>query len=563
MTDEKTWPAPRHVVTEGWNDGRDCIDLFKQGIVHDKFYRWLEEHTTTGPVKVNIPSKNPPKKPTEPVQNALDPPDSAEPSDQSKSHQKNESARPEPIIEAITPEPANTYPGYPIQALGPVLAEAAQAIASTVQAPTHLAGQSVLAATALAVQAHANVGIDNRIHPLSLNFLTMGESGERKSWTDRIALKQHREWEREKQEEAVSELETHRNELATWNADRKKALQKNGSGLDDFRAEPVRPADAVFICVEPTLEGLYRSFRFGLASQGLFNDEGGQFYGGYAMNTDNALKTMAGMSKFWDGAPIIRTRAASGESWAGYHRRLSCHLMLQPIVAQEVLGNELMQQQGHLARYLMASGNNLFGQRQYREPCPDDLAAIDRYHAALKPLLKKEWKLDKHGGLVLATIKPTAGAMKLWVKAYDAIEEELADGGEYKTIRAAASKMAENIARMAGVMAAFSGHSKIIVDTMSNAITLGDYYLDQYLLNTRSSKEHKAEDEANKLLGWLKSRGKQAIDVDIISRYAPTKTGARGSVDRARAMMLRLAYSHFVRCTKFNTKDLPAEWEIL
>jgi len=62
MAKKKKGPAPRHVLTEGWNDGRDCVDLFAQGITHDKFYRWLEEHSAIGPVKVNIPSKNPRKK---------------------------------------------------------------------------------------------------------------------------------------------------------------------------------------------------------------------------------------------------------------------------------------------------------------------------------------------------------------------------------------------------------------------------------------------------------------------------------------------------------------------
>ena len=80
------------------------------------------------------------------------------------------------------------------------------------EVPKHLAGQSVLAAVALAVQARANVQIDNRVHPLSLFCLTIGESGERKSGADYQALKPHREWERQQHKEAREEAEAYHNE---------------------------------------------------------------------------------------------------------------------------------------------------------------------------------------------------------------------------------------------------------------------------------------------------------------------------------------------------------------
>jgi hypothetical protein len=325
----------------------------------------------------------------------------------------------------------------------------------------------------------------------------------------------------------------------------------------------VKPLEPVFICEEPTLEGLQKSFRFGLPSQGLYSDEGGQFFGGYAMNADNALKTMAGLSKFWDGSPIKRTRAASGESWAGYNRRLSCHLLTQPIVASTVLNNPLMQQQGILARFLITSGNHLFGQRPYQKPRPEDLAAIGRYHAAIDNLLAESWEAEEDGGLVLPAIRPTQSAMALWEEAYNDIEAEMSDSGDYETIRASASKSAENIARMAGVMAVFLGQSEITVDTMERAIVLGDYYLEQYLRHGQSGKRFVIEDQAIRLLDWLRSLGKEEFDVDFINRNAPTETGVRGSVGRVRVAMQRLAKANSLRCTQFNNRGLPSAWILL
>jgi hypothetical protein len=469
-----------------------------------------------------------------------------------------------PIFEAVTKtETVIEWPDYPLEALGPVLSEAAQAIANTVQTPLHLAGQSVLAATALAVQARANVQIDNRVHPLSLFCLTIGESGERKSGADYLALKPHREWERQQHKDANEEFETYRNELDTWKRDRQEALKKGGRGLDGFKPEPAKPLQPVFICEEPTLEGLQKSFRFGLPSQGLYSDEGGQFFGGHAMSADNALKTMAGLSKLWDGAPIKRTRAANGESWAGYHRRLSCHLLTQPIVAGTVLNDPLMQQQGILARFLITSGNHLFGKRPYRKPCPNDLAAIGRYQAAISKLLAEPWDIDEDGALELITVYPTNEAMALWVQAYNLIEAETADTGDYETIRAAASKSAENIARMAGIMAMFAGQSEITADTMENAIALGDYYLEQYLRHTHTGHQFAIQDQTKRLLDWLKSQGRGDVDIDTISKNAPTETGVRGSVNRVRTAMQRLVDSDAARIATVNNRHLPSAWKLL
>ena len=91
-----------------------------------------------------------------------------------------------------------------------------------------------------------------------------------------------------------------------------------------FPPEP--PPEPTIISQDPILEGLQKSFRLGLPSQALLNDEGAQFFGDHSMNKENMEKTIAGLSKYWDGALIVRTRAALGESVTKFDRRLSIHL---------------------------------------------------------------------------------------------------------------------------------------------------------------------------------------------------------------------------------------------
>jgi hypothetical protein len=85
---------------------------------------------------------------------------------------------------------------FPIGALGPALAPAAKAIARAAQVPDALAGQSVLAAAALAVQGLADVETPYGARkPISLFLMTIAGSGDRKSITDRLALRGVRAFE--------------------------------------------------------------------------------------------------------------------------------------------------------------------------------------------------------------------------------------------------------------------------------------------------------------------------------------------------------------------------------
>jgi hypothetical protein len=114
-------------------------------------------------------------------------------------------------------EPINLLPNidvpkpYPSDALGALLGGAVAAIAGTVQVPDALAAQSVLTATALATQPHANVVRLGQRIPLSLFGLTVGESGDRKTSADRLALFAHREYQQRLKKEHGRTTREYRN----------------------------------------------------------------------------------------------------------------------------------------------------------------------------------------------------------------------------------------------------------------------------------------------------------------------------------------------------------------
>ena len=93
---------------------------------------------------------------------------------------------PEPLPLAPPTSPARPYP---LAALGEVLSGAAESIAAKCQCPSALAAQAVLAVASLASQRLADVRLPLRqTRPLSLYFVTIAASGDRKSTADNEAL---------------------------------------------------------------------------------------------------------------------------------------------------------------------------------------------------------------------------------------------------------------------------------------------------------------------------------------------------------------------------------------
>jgi len=255
---------------------------------------------------------------------------------------------PEPLRRAWPPPES-----YPLDALGTILAPMARKLREVVQAPDAICGQSVLGAGTLAVQGHADVINDGRTHPIADYLLTVGESGERKSAVDRCALWPHRHWERSLHERYRGEELAYQNEAEAYRKARDEALKQakgrtaKQADLDALGPAPIPPLEAMLIVEEPTYEGLIKALRIGQPSMGLYSAEGGRLIGGHGMNQDNQLKTAAGLSELWDGVRISRVRATD-ETTILYGRRLSMHVMVQPVVAHSVLSNAILLGQGIL-----------------------------------------------------------------------------------------------------------------------------------------------------------------------------------------------------------------------
>jgi len=220
---------------------------------------------------------------------------------------------PRPLMREIPPADP-----FPIDALGDVLAPAARAIHDRVQAPLAMCGQSVLAAAALSVQAHADVRLPTgKARPLTNFFASVAETGERKSAVDEEALWAVRKREDALREKYGAERLAFENDKAAWEKAREAAVKDKSvkgdrarikAALDKIGPPPIPPLEPVLLVGEPTYEGLCKLLALSCPSVGIFSDEGGQFIGGHGMTEEAKLRTAAGLSHLWDGRPIKRVR---------------------------------------------------------------------------------------------------------------------------------------------------------------------------------------------------------------------------------------------------------------
>ncbi|AUG10028.1 YfjI family protein [Pseudomonas sp. S09G 359] len=441
---------------------------------------------------------------------------------------------PRPLIESnLVAQP------YPVQALGGILGPAVERMAGVIGVPQALAAQSVLAASALATQGHAGLQLDGRNYPLSLYLITVAASGDRKTAADRCALLPARQWERE-------QWQRYREQLALYRAAQRQAQRANPvdpaptNGVL-LEAEPSAPR---LITTDPTIEALIKGLCHDLPSMGLFCDEGGQFLGSSTMSRDHRLKAVTTLSSLWDGSPIDRARSMTGESLRAYDRRLSLHLMLQPYLAMQLLSDPLLQGQGILGRCLMTWPTSLAGQRSYQAVDLSKDAALKRYHHRLSALFRQPWSLSPDGALKLSLLNLSPLARRRWIDLHDAIEAQLGEFGELASVRPSGSKAADNLLRIAGVLAVVEESSVVEVDHIQRASALVGYYLTEIQRLTEQEPVCRVKEEADRLLRWLQVKDWKRFSIRELNRNGPRF--ARKSSRHASRLLVELLNHHWL-----------------
>lgn len=478
-------------------------------------------------------------------------------------------AKPQPLFREISkPEP------FPIDALGLYLAAIIKALVSITKAPLALCAQSLLGAITLAVQPFRNVFIDGRSLPISQFFITIGDSGERKSAVDALTLKAHREFEKAELDAYKMDFILFSNQLEIYDIEKKKIIndkkmskEERADRLNDLGIPPTPPPSRIMIIQEPTFEGVIKLYENGRPSVGLFSDEGGRMIGGYAMSADNQLKTMSGFSSLWDGKPLSKVRSEGGATNL-YNKRFSIHLMLQSVVAELLLGNQMASGQGFLARCLIVFPTSTVGTRMYEAIDAETNIDLTLYYKQIKKLLSTPMPLnpDDARELTPTNISLTDSAKKIWEEFHDSIEINLGEGGKFYSIREFGAKAAEHSLRMAAVLTLFENIESVSIDEvkMRSATALVKYYLYEALRLNNMAQIPQELQTANKLLNWLKKQPDRYIYPAKVYRKGPNSIRDKNAAKLALKTLEE--HGHLVKCSNPMELDKALRkevWEII
>ena len=450
-----------------------------------------------------------------------------------RSQELEESALPRAPL-PLQRETAEAKP-FPFEALGPTLGDAAKKIHEIVRAPDAICANSMLAAASLAVQAYADVEIDGRRIPLSLFFISVAESGDRKSGADNIALQPIQSYQKMLLSMYEEDKRKYKNQKDAWDKKRQNILNSDESNIEEslnsLEEEPVPPLKPIVLMEEPTYEGLVKLLDIGQPSAGLFSDEGGRMIGGYGMDRNNLLKTASGLSSLWDGKPISRVRSGD-ESMVLYGKRLTMHLMIQEIILEGLLTNSTLIGQGLLARCLIAFPSSMSGKRPYQEKNPFEEQEIMNYCSRMNQILDHPFPMDDSklkNTLTPQILSIADEAKSQWIAFHNSIDKELTPTGKYYAARRSANKAAEQVLRIAGVLTLFEDieTTSITHENIERGIALVTYYLDEALRFSDVVVSDPKLTLAQQVLEWMhrenKTKDIKVFPLSLIYQRGPKK----------------------------------------
>lgn len=416
-----------------------------------------------------------------------------------------------PLFRPLPPPPE-----FPAHALGALL-PAAEAIQQRTQAPFALCAQSVLAAATLAAQPHYDVILPHGgQRPLTGFFVSVAESGERKSTVDKLALAPVYRMEEQWRAENEREFKYFSADLAAWKAAAEK-IKKAGKGdraltrdaLLNLGAEPKPPPPPMLLLADPTPEALVLHLAEGRPWGGVFTDEGGLLIGGAAFSDDSRMRTAALFNTLWDGSAIRRRRVLTGSTFLP-GRRCTAHVMLQPVVAQHLFGDELLDGIGMLARALLVAPESTAGNRPFVEATSHSRDALGAYAERLTALLTRKTRRvpDNPDALYPLALPLSAEARVLWIEFYQCSEARLRPGAEWRPIMAFGAKVAEHAGRLAAVLTVYADPdaTEIGAEAMACGCALAQHYATELLRLQGAATIALPLRQANELLTWWKAQ---------------------------------------------------------
>lgn len=448
--------------------------------------------------------------------------------------------KPLPLRKTLKPEE------YPAERLPPIIRDAVQEVQEYIQAPMALVAACALAVVSAAVQARFDVRRDAVLTgPSSLYFLTVAESGERKTAIDNLFMAPLKEWQARQARAARLAKAQYEKEFEEWEGAGKNLVildEHVGTAFDPKllheARKPKEPRANQMLRGDDTTEALLISMQdYPVAA--VLSAEAGMIFGAHSMGADRAMGNLGTFNIMWDGGTLRQNRV--GRDPIHVERpRATLGLMVQPAVLQNFTqrtGN-LAKGIGYFARFLFSQPESTQGSRFYHAPATD-MPALRAFHAQVAALLDVPAEFDELDRLAPCEVLLDPQAQDCWIAFHNEVEEQLGGRDSFAGIKDVASKAAENAARLACCYHTFETNSASPIPhmAMDRACAAMRWYLDEAV---RFGQVTEVTDElrnAELLEEWLVEQWKRGkgdnMTVNMVRQMGPNALRGGRRVDDA------------------------------
>lgn len=425
---------------------------------------------------------------------------------------------------------------FPVDAFPQIIRNAIYEVEQHTQAPQALIAASALGVISLACQNRIDVcRLNNLRGPVSLFLMTLAESGERKSTVDKLLMKPLYQLEEDLFEKYTHDLTVWRNDEAIFNIEKKSLMSKLKSEirrnkdhlatneklkvlLASHPKSPVRFKqifnDATPAAIKDYLCGYWRSV-------GIMSDEAGTIFNGYTLNE------LPFINKMWDGAMFPVERKSEPEKLIR-DARMTLSLMVQPNIFKGYIKRkgDMAKGIGFFARCLICQPGSTQGNRQITSPVVST-EYLPIFHQRLMKIVNESIARNNENDRLC--LRFTVEAEKRWIAFSNNVEYEMGILGRLSNFKDYASKMAENMARIAALLHHFNGdEGDISLLTVEAAVEISTWYVGEYVrLFSKPQEFTLAISEADELYWWINNyciRLKASwITKNTVLQYGPNK----------------------------------------
>ncbi|EEC7712342.1 TPA: DUF3987 domain-containing protein [Escherichia coli] len=441
---------------------------------------------------------------------------------------------------------------YPVDYFPDFIKNAIYEVQQRTQAPLSLISASCLGAMSYAVQNRIDVcRFDGLQGPPSLYLITEAESGERKSTVDKMLMAPLYQLDEQLLNEYEYSLVKWNNEVELLNIE-KKALEKKISaeicrGLDHAETNeklkrllemyPEKPERIKMILNDVTSSAIKDVLCSTWRSVGLMSDEAGTVFNGYA------LKELPFLNKIWDGSNFSIVRKSEPEKLIT-DARMTISLMVQPSVFESYKARkgDFAKGVGFFARCLFCKPYSTQGSRQITNPV-FSTEHLPVFHQRLMEIVNES--IDRIGVKERMCLHFSSEAQRRWIEFYNHTESQMSVFGCLYNYKDYASKIADNMARIAAILHYFNGdEGDISLHITEAAIEITAWHVNEYLrLFAKPEESAQINKDVEELDWWIRNQcsriGAPYIRKNTILQYGPNRLRNNARVNE----ILEILYS--------------------